>query len=202
MSDMDYRVEIKVRNENILKVIEKNGYKTIGDFCRLNCIMKHVSRIGDLVNLKMSPLNAEGDFWPFIYEITDLLLCSPEDLFSEAQLTMELATNKRTVLMREAEVKMLAQTHNTAPMLEEIIDQDKVKQMVMEKLDMLTPREAKVLTLRFGLDNCGDHTLDEVSKVFGCNRERVRQIEAKALRKLRHPSRSEDLKEYLDEGYL
>ncbi len=202
MDDMDYRVEIKVRNENILKTIEKNGYKTVGEFCRLNGIMRHVSRIGDLVNFKMSPLNADGEFWPFIYEITDLLMCSPEDLFSEAQMTMELASNKRTLLMREAEVKMLASTHNTTPMLEEIVDQDKVKKLIMEKLEMLTPREQKVLKMRFGLDGCQESTLEEVGRQFDVTRDRIRQIEAKALRKLRHPSRTEDLKEYLEEGYL
>jgi len=201
MDNMDYRVDIKVRNQNLLNIIEKNGYKTIGEFCRLNNIMRHVSRIGDLVNFKASPLNAEGDFWPFIYEISDLLMCSPEDFFSESQLTMEIENNKRTILMREAEVKMLASTYNTTPLLEEIIDQDKVKKLIYEKLETLTPREQKVLTLRFGLNNCGEHTLDEVGQVFEINRERVRQIEAKALRKLRHPSRSKDLHTYLETDY-
>ncbi len=65
-------------------------------------------------------------------------------------------------------------------------------------LGSLTPREAKVIELRFGLDGGSAHTLEEVGRVFRVTRERVRQIEAKALRKLRHPSRSKRLKEYLD----
>ncbi len=66
-------------------------------------------------------------------------------------------------------------------------------------LEGLTPREAKVLRMRFGIDMNTDHTLEEVGKQFDVTRERIRQIEAKALRKLRHPSRSETLRSFLDE---
>ena len=65
-------------------------------------------------------------------------------------------------------------------------------------LDTLTPREAKVLRMRFGIEMNTDHTLEEVGKQFDVTRERIRQIEAKALRKLRHPSRSEKLRSFLD----
>jgi RNA polymerase primary sigma factor len=65
-------------------------------------------------------------------------------------------------------------------------------------LSGLTPREAKVLRMRFGIDMTTDHTLEEVGKQFDVTRERIRQIEAKALRKLRHPSRSEQLRSFLD----
>ena len=65
-------------------------------------------------------------------------------------------------------------------------------------LAQLTPREAKVLRMRFGIDMNTDHTLEEVGKQFDVTRERIRQIEAKALRKLRHPSRSDKLKSFLE----
>lgn len=68
-----------------------------------------------------------------------------------------------------------------------------------EVLEGLTPREAKVLRMRFGIDMNTDHTLEEVGKQFDVTRERIRQIEAKALRKLRHPSRSETLRSFLDD---
>ena len=68
----------------------------------------------------------------------------------------------------------------------------------MEVLDTLTEREEKVLRLRFGLDDGRARTLEEVGKEFNVTRERIRQIEAKALRKLRHPSRSKKLKDYLE----
>ena len=66
-------------------------------------------------------------------------------------------------------------------------------------LENLTPREAKVLRMRFGIDMNTDHTLEEVGKQFDVTRERIRQIEAKALRKLRHPTRSEHMRSFLDE---
>lgn len=69
-----------------------------------------------------------------------------------------------------------------------------------EILESLTPREAKVLRMRFGIGMNTDHTLEEVGKQFDVTRERIRQIEAKALRKLRHPSRSEHLKSFLEQG--
>ncbi|MDK2902892.1 MAG: polymerase primary sigma factor [Clostridiales bacterium] len=73
-----------------------------------------------------------------------------------------------------------------------------LKEQLMDVLDTLTPREEKVLRLRFGLDDGRARTLEEVGKEFDVTRERIRQIEAKALRKLRHPSRSKKLKDYLE----
>lgn len=73
-----------------------------------------------------------------------------------------------------------------------------LKEQLMDVLDTLTSREEKVLRLRFGLDDGRARTLEEVGKEFNVTRERIRQIEAKALRKLRHPSRSKKLKDYLD----
>ena len=73
-----------------------------------------------------------------------------------------------------------------------------LKEQLAEVLQTLTPREAKVLSLRFGLENGNPKTLEEVGKEFNVTRERIRQIEAKALRKLRHPSRSKKLKDFLD----
>jgi len=74
-----------------------------------------------------------------------------------------------------------------------------LRDVTKEVLDTLTPREAKVLRMRFGVEMSTDHTLEEVGKQFDVTRERIRQIEAKALRKLRHPSRSERLKSFLDQ---
>jgi RNA polymerase primary sigma factor len=75
--------------------------------------------------------------------------------------------------------------------------QSMLKEKVEEVLGTLTPREARVLRMRFGLDSGVPYTLEEVGEKFGLTRERIRQIEGKALRRLRHPRRARQLKEYL-----
>ena len=74
-----------------------------------------------------------------------------------------------------------------------------LREQLLEAMDTLTEREQRVVSLRFGLDDGKTRTLEEVGKEFKVTRERIRQIEAKALRKLRHPSRSRKLKDYLDQ---
>ncbi len=85
-----------------------------------------------------------------------------------------------------------------APAPAEAVAVTLLKEQLMDVLDSLTPREAKVLRLRYGLDDGKARTLEEVGKEFNVTRERIRQIEAKALRKLRHPSRSKRLKDFLE----
>ena len=72
-----------------------------------------------------------------------------------------------------------------------------LREQLEEVMNTLTPREAKVLKLRFGLEDGKSRTLEEVGREFNVTRERIRQIEAKALRKLRHPSRSKKLRDYM-----
>ena len=87
-------------------------------------------------------------------------------------------------------------TNNTAPV--DAAMQAGLRDVVKDILDGLTPREAKVLRMRFGIEMTSDHTLEEVGKQFDVTRERIRQIEAKALRKLKHPSRSDKLRSFID----
>ena len=80
----------------------------------------------------------------------------------------------------------------------EVATQNLLKEQLMAVIDTLTPREQKVIRLRYGLDDCHPRTLEEDGKEFNVTRERIRQIEAKALRKLRHPNRSKRLTDYVD----
>jgi RNA polymerase primary sigma factor len=79
--------------------------------------------------------------------------------------------------------------------------QHNIHETVRDILDSLTPNEARILRMRFGIDLSTDHTLEEIGQVFGVTRERIRQIESKALRKLKHPSRSDKLKDLLDTAH-
>ena len=73
------------------------------------------------------------------------------------------------------------------------VEEIEFRKLIKDTLDSLTPREAKILRLRFGVDMETDYTLEEIGKAYSCTKERIRQIEAKALRKMRHPSRSKKL---------
>jgi RNA polymerase primary sigma factor len=74
-----------------------------------------------------------------------------------------------------------------------------VQERTAHVLRTLNPREEKIIRMRFGMEDDSEHTLEEVGRAFSVTRERIRQIEAKALRKLRHPSRSRELKSFLDD---
>ena len=96
----------------------------------------------------------------------------------------------------ESELGMFVED-NTSPTPTQIAYQNMLTEKIQEVLATLSPREARILRLRFGLENGRNYTLEEVGKKFGLTRERIRQIEGKALRRLRHPCRSRLLKEYL-----
>lgn len=83
------------------------------------------------------------------------------------------------------------------PSAEELVESACLHDLVRECLDSLHPREAAIMRMRFGLDMESKHTLEEVGQVYGLTRERIRQIEAKALKKLRHRSRSSNLREFI-----
>ena len=105
---------------------------------------------------------------------------------------LEMPVDKVREILRVAQEPVSLET----PIGEE--EDSHLGDFIPDVLKTLTPREAKVLSLRFGLDDGNPKTLEEVGKVFNVTRERIRQIEAKALRKLRHPSRSKKLKDFLD----
>ena len=86
---------------------------------------------------------------------------------------------------------------DTTPTPTQSAYQNLLKEKVEEVLSTLTPREARILRLRYGLHNGHSHTLEEVGRKFGLTRERIRQIEVEALRRLRHPRRSRQLRDYL-----
>ncbi len=199
-SSNEYRIDLKVRNNIILYKLEKAGYKTIGEVCRLHGVMKYVGHLGDIVSMKYSPLDSEGNFRPCITWLSEILGCAEIDLFTDTQLNIVLKTNKKYIAVNEAEMKyMLENSEQKNKLLEEIIQDDQMENSLNKELETLTPREQKVINMRFGLGEYSrEHTLEECGVELNVTRERLRQIEAKALRKLRHPSRADNLREFIE----
>lgn len=134
---------------------------------------------------------------------------SPEEIAKEMELTPEKVREILKIAQEPVSLETPIGEEDDSHLGDFIEDQDAMapqdaaayellKEQLEDVLDTLTDREENVLRLRFGLDDGRTRTLEEVGKVFGVTRERIRQIEAKALRKLRHPSRSKRLKDFLD----
>jgi len=133
----------------------------------------------------------------------------PEEIAAEMEISVERVREIQKISQEPVSLETPIGEEEDSHLGDFIEDQDApapaeaasfrlLKEQLEEVLETLTPREEKVLRLRFGLDDGRARTLEEVGHVFGVTRERIRQIEAKALRKLRHPSRSKKLKDYLD----
>jgi len=192
----DYRVDIKVRNNVFLSRLEKAGYKTVSELCKLNGKPNYQMPIGAIINMTLSPFQADGEWRKCILFCSEHLDCAPEDLFTESQLNTVLETNKRSVQVKEAEMKfMLENSQEETLSLDYEIYEDQRKEMIESQLNLLVPREEDVIKMRFGLGEYDrEYTLDEIAKKHNRTTERIRQIEAKALRKMRHPRISDNLK--------
>ena len=133
---------------------------------------------------------------------------TPEEIAAEMELPVEKVLEIQKIAQDPVSLETPIGEENDSHLGDFIQDEDSpspqdaasytmLKEQLNDVMKTLTPREAKVLRLRFGLDDGKARTLEEVGKQFNVTRERIRQIEAKALRKLRHPSRSKKLKEYM-----
>lgn len=195
----DYRVTVKVQNNNILGRIYESGYSSVSDFCRRN---ENISQsvLGEIINMKRPVFTNKGEFIYTIKRTANALGCLPEALFSDAQLYAEIETNVKTYEVSEDEMRFMLVNQQDQRTPEQLVYEGEMKDLIMQALETLTPREKKVITLRMGLDGKNESTLEEVAQVFGVNRARIRQIEDKALRKLRHPTRAEPLRDFLEEA--
>ena len=182
----DYRVQIKVRNARLLRAIEKAGHQPGQIFAR-EVGISYTGHLLPYLNLKRTPFDENGDLRPCAEMLCVFLNRLPDELWSEEQ-RYPLLTNAAEIELSAASVhELLASPSDCADPLS-LLEKKQAAQAVDALLDTLTPREAEVLRLRHGIDG-EPMNLEEMAKAKGCSRERIRQIEAKGLRKLRAPAR-------------
>ncbi len=156
-----------------------------------------ICRLLNVTSITQRELEQKYEREPTAKEIADVMEIEPEKVEEILKISQEPSSLQAKVGSEGDTVlsEFIEDTETEAP--EDMASYELLKGHVDEVLDTLSEREQKVLELRFGLKDNKPRTLEEVGKVFGVTRERIRQIEAKALRKLRHPSRSRKLKDYL-----
>ena len=196
----EYRVKFSIRNNLILTAIENAGYKNVSAFCKAVGIPP--TSLTNLVAMKEPPITKSGEFSHAAKKLMEELCLLPTELWTTEQLHLKL---ERNIAVREVSAEGMRaalgmgsedvlQILGTDDAPDEGISKQELKDTVADILDSINPREAKILRLRFGF-GCREHTLEEVAEYFDVTRERIRQIENKAIRKLKHPSRSDKLKE-------
>jgi RNA polymerase primary sigma factor len=201
-----YRVKITVKNNLLLTAIEQAGYKSAAEFAR--AIGLTDQEVSALVALRKAPINQDGEFSPNAKRIMEALGAAPSDLWTTEQLNMKLKRNTKEDFFSAPTIQAIlggnvaqleGSVYEESEKPEEVLNKKELKAELKKVLGTLTPRETKVLQLRFGLDGCGEHTLEEIGDVLDIGKERVRQIEAKALRKMRDPSRSKAFKGHVED---
>ena len=194
----DYRIEIKVKNNRLLTKIEGAGYSSVAKFA--DTIGMNRTVIYRIVSMKSAALDEEGYYRPEALRIAKFLNCTPQDIYPPAQMRGAMKENKAQITANANEVDSLTSSLRTlafSPERKMILDE--AKQALKAVMMTLTPKEQRILDLRYGLTYGEEKTLDEVGAMFGVSRERIRQFESKALRKMRHPHRSKELRANLDE---
>jgi len=197
----EYNVKVTVRNNLILKAIKDFGYTNLNNFAKATGI--GVTGLYSLVNLMEPPIGVKGEFIKTAKDLMEVLGACPSELWTDEQLTLRLDSNRTERVMSKEALQVTLQS-NARSLIgldypgQEMVEEDMARVM-KDKLDSLTPRQRKVLQLRFGLDGCAEHTLEEVGSMFKLSGAAIRMIEAKALRHMRHPTRSDDLKQFVEE---
>ena len=197
----EYRIKVTVRNNLILNAIENAGHKSVSAFCK--SVGMAPQKVTEMIAMRKPPLNNNGEFSHMAKLLMEELCALPTDLWTAEQLTLKLKRNTaqrdvssegmRAALGMHAD-EMLELMKPDAP--DEAVLKHEMVSVVEEQLESLSPRQALVLRMRYGI-GCEEHTYEEIGDKFDLTKERIRQIEARALRHLKHPSRSDELRQLL-----
>jgi len=185
----EYLVKVTIRNNLILRQMKRLGIKSQMELARLAGLTP--TTVGLLIGMKKRPLHAlTGEWLDSAFALSAALHMEPEELWTEKQRDMALASNSREVSMSEDAVMQLA----SGDRLEYNVIASK---LVADALKALSPREQDIIQARF----FDGETFEEIGDRQGVGKERIRQLEAKALRKLKHPSRSGPLRQLIQGEY-
>jgi len=189
----DYRVTVKVRNNRILRAIEEAGGTPGQKWCEEQGI--GYQSINNLVNMTASPLTADGNLSAPASMLCEAVGKLPDELWSTEQLRPLERNFSEMEMSHEQVMAMLPHEQQSYELDSSDLENRQAQALIGRALESLTPQEQKVIDLRFysGL------TLLETGAVMDVSPERVRQLEAKALRKMRHPKRAEGLIDCLDD---
>lgn len=193
----DLRLEFRAKN-NVLWHAIFDQHRSIADFCRTYDISQAV--VGELLRLQRSPYHKDGDrsLTPAALKLCAATGLGRNELFPP-ELYSGLFPGKGVAEVESSRFVALAAARTVAlpPAQEDAVISNELGIALEEVLKTLTPREEKVLRLRFGLGGDDEATLDSVGRSLGVGKQRARQIEAKALRKLRYLSRARRLRPFL-----
>jgi len=188
-SPKDYEIHLFIKNARLINKINEFNFDSIREFADVSGIS--YSGICKALRLETSVYNKKFHLRTMPRKLAEFFMCEPTELFPEEIWYAALTETYKSVQITSEELHFyLPSERGGINLLEKQLDEEKVMGLVGE---LLTGRETKVLKMRF----IGGNTYEEVGREFGVSRERIRQIETKALRKLRHPSRAELIREYL-----
>jgi RNA polymerase sigma factor (sigma-70 family) len=180
----DYKLTLKVQNNYLLNQMLKRGIKNVAELSRLTNITP--SYLGYIVNLQIPAFSKAGKIYSKVQKLCDFFNCGIYDIFPEQHIENSLPKNKIEI---EVNLEQLTPDYLLEGTLdpETLLCTEQNNKLVNEMLDTLTEREKQIMLLRYGFDGKDEYTLREIGKVFNLSPGRIREIECKALRKLRHP---------------
>lgn len=191
----DYRVSVKVTNNNLLTALAAKGHTSIQTFAMTFNFQYKL--LLDLVNMKLSPLTSAGEILPMVERLIFLLEMPFDDLFNEQQVEGFVNNRSETEVTAESMFTLTNLNMYTGLLPEDVAEDEHTKNAVANALSVdnaMSVREIDVLKKRFGFEG-PVMTLKQIGDIYGVGPAWIGQIEAKALRKLRHPSRSGVLKD-------